>query len=68
MVISFFPSIAHSVTQHYEMYLEVELGLGIHGEPGVRRHSLQTADDTVKGILDHILTKLKVSPILSFLF
>ncbi|KAL6052034.1 3,4-dihydroxy-2-butanone kinase [Balamuthia mandrillaris] len=34
---------------------EVELGLGIHGEPGVERQSLQSADETVKQLMGHLL-------------
>ncbi len=34
---------------------EVELGLGIHGEPGVRRAPLETADALVGHLLDAIL-------------
>ncbi|MGC2660197.1 MAG: dihydroxyacetone kinase subunit DhaL [Bryobacteraceae bacterium] len=34
---------------------EVELGLGIHGEPGVRRVALRSADRIVEDLLDPIL-------------
>ena len=33
---------------------EIELGLGIHGEPGVRREPLEAADD----LLDHLVTAI----------
>ncbi|XP_012863269.2 triokinase/FMN cyclase [Echinops telfairi] len=33
---------------------EVELGLGIHGEAGVRRIKMATADEVVKLMLDHM--------------
>jgi dihydroxyacetone kinase len=35
---------------------EVELGLGIHGEPGVRRIPLASADELVEVMLDRIVT------------
>lgn len=34
---------------------EMEIGLGIHGEPGVRRGKLKTADETADDLIDHIL-------------
>ena len=34
---------------------EVELGLGIHGEPGVRREPIASADDLVDRLIDAIL-------------
>src|SRR5439155_10021218 len=34
---------------------EIELGLGIHGEPGVRRAFLEPADSLVDQLLDTIL-------------
>ncbi|HTU19271.1 MAG TPA: dihydroxyacetone kinase subunit DhaL [Gemmataceae bacterium] len=37
---------------------EIELGLGIHGEPGVRRGTLESADVLVDRLLDTILTDL----------
>lgn len=33
---------------------EMELGLGIHGEPGVKRVKLEKADDVVKTMIDHM--------------
>uniref|UniRef100_A0A915JFE8 Triokinase/FMN cyclase n=1 Tax=Romanomermis culicivorax TaxID=13658 RepID=A0A915JFE8_ROMCU len=44
---------------------EMELGLGIHGEPGVKRTDMQTAHTTVKIMIDHMLdeksnTRIKV--------
>lgn len=35
---------------------EMELGMGIHGEPGINRGKLMTADETVGVILDHIFS------------
>jgi dihydroxyacetone kinase-like protein len=35
---------------------EIEIGLGIHGEPGVSRGKLQTADTLTDLLLDKILT------------
>ena len=34
---------------------EMEIGMGIHGEPGVRRGPLQRADDVVDDMVDRIL-------------
>lgn len=34
---------------------EVELGMGIHGEPGIHREKVSTAKDTAKKLLDKIL-------------
>ena len=33
---------------------EMEIGMGIHGEPGINRGKLMTADDTVNVMLGHI--------------
>ncbi|XP_061107742.1 triokinase/FMN cyclase isoform X2 [Conger conger] len=33
---------------------EMELGLGIHGEPGIKRSKVATADEVVKTMLDHM--------------
>lgn len=35
---------------------EMEIGMGIHGEPGIDRGKLMTADETVKIMLDHIMS------------
>ena len=37
---------------------EMEIGMGIHGEPGVRRGALETADAVVDQLLDMILADL----------
>jgi dihydroxyacetone kinase len=39
---------------------EVELGLGIHGEPGARRAPLESADATVDRLLDAIVTDARL--------
>lgn len=39
---------------------EIELGLGIHGEPGVRRVKIQPADQLVDTLLDTILADRKI--------
>jgi dihydroxyacetone kinase-like protein len=36
----------------------MELGMGIHGEPGIERGKLKTADDTVQIMMDKILEDL----------
>jgi len=37
---------------------EVEIGIGIHGEPGTTREKLSTADETAKKLLDKILADI----------
>src|SRR5271170_7442222 len=39
---------------------EMEIGMGIHGEPGVRRGPLEQADAIVDGLLSAILAELPV--------
>ena len=39
---------------------EVEIGIGIHGEPGTDREKLSTADETARKLLDRILADLDV--------
>jgi dihydroxyacetone kinase-like protein len=39
---------------------EVEIGLGIHGEPGVAKEKIRTADETVAVLLDRILADLPI--------
>ena len=38
---------------------EMEIGMGIHGEPGVMRGALATADETVDMILDQIFAEMR---------
>lgn len=40
---------------------EMEVGIGIHGEPGVRREKLRTADEIVDTLLEKILGDLDYS-------
>jgi dihydroxyacetone kinase-like protein len=40
---------------------EVEIGLGIHGEPGVAKEQLQSADATVAALLDRICSDMPVA-------
>lgn len=40
---------------------EIELGLGIHGEPGVERTAIQSADALVERLLDAIVADLELS-------
>jgi dihydroxyacetone kinase len=42
---------------------EVELGLGIHGEPGVRRRLIETADALVDRLLGAVLADLPPAPV-----
>lgn len=37
---------------------QVEIGIGIHGEPGTHREELKTADEIVSHLMDKILTDL----------
>jgi triose/dihydroxyacetone kinase / FAD-AMP lyase (cyclizing) len=41
---------------------EIELGLGIHGEPGVRRAPLEPADVLVDRLFDAVLADLALAP------
>lgn len=41
---------------------EMELGMGIHGEPGVRRGKLETADQIAEQILTTITADMPLSP------
>jgi dihydroxyacetone kinase len=41
---------------------EMEIGMGIHGEPGVRRGPLQTADEVASDLVERILSDLAPSP------
>jgi dihydroxyacetone kinase-like protein len=40
---------------------EMEIGMGIHGEPGVRRGALRTADEIVQEMLDILLADMPLS-------
>jgi len=37
---------------------EIEIGMGVHGEPGVRRGPLEPADDVAKALVDAILADI----------
>ncbi|MBA4603749.1 dihydroxyacetone kinase subunit DhaK [Thermoactinomyces mirandus] len=39
---------------------EMEVGMGIHGEPGIMRRSLMTSDEVAVDLLNHILEDLPV--------
>jgi len=39
---------------------EMEIGMGIHGEPGIRRGSLQTADAIVDELLEPLITDMNL--------
>jgi dihydroxyacetone kinase len=41
---------------------EMELGMGLHGEPGVYRGAMLTADEIAAQIVDHILRDMPVEP------
>ena len=40
---------------------EVEIGMGIHGEPGVNREKMSTAKEIARRLLDHILSDMDFS-------
>ncbi|WP_373237005.1 dihydroxyacetone kinase subunit DhaL [Cohaesibacter celericrescens] len=40
---------------------EMEVGMGIHGEPGMRRGTLKKADDVADELIDTILNDIKLS-------
>lgn len=39
---------------------EMELGMGIHGEPGIRRGKLMTADEVARALVDTVLADMEV--------
>jgi dihydroxyacetone kinase-like protein len=41
---------------------DMELGMGIHGEPGVSRERIRTADEIVDTIMDSIFREMKAEP------
>lgn len=41
---------------------EMEIGLGIHGEPGVERGKLKTADEVADALLDRIIDDMPLTP------
>ena len=41
---------------------EMEIGMGIHGEPGVRRGPLQTADEIADDLIERLLADLQPAP------
>ncbi|WP_436501936.1 dihydroxyacetone kinase subunit DhaK [Actinokineospora sp. HUAS TT18] len=53
------PTVPHVGTPSFELADdEMEVGIGIHGEPGRRRVALENADGIVAGLLDPILADL----------
>ena len=51
------PAVGHPSFQIPEN--EMELGIGIHGEPGIRREQIANADGIVKKMIDRLLTFLE---------
>ncbi|OJU87126.1 MAG: dihydroxyacetone kinase, partial [Shinella sp. 65-6] len=52
-------------TQRYNFEIgpeDMELGMGIHGEPGVSRERIRTADEIVDTIMDTIFKEMKAEP------
>ncbi|KAA0691937.1 dihydroxyacetone kinase subunit DhaK [Neorhizobium sp. P12A] len=41
---------------------DIEIGMGIHGEPGVSRERMRTADEIVDSVMDKIFSELKAGP------
>jgi dihydroxyacetone kinase-like protein len=40
---------------------EMEMGLGIHGEPGIRKENIKSADDVAQELVDRILEDMPLS-------
>ncbi len=52
-------SLPHTLTPNFEIGAdEMEVGMGIHGEPGVSREPLKTADGVADDILDRIFAEM----------
>lgn len=52
-------SLPHTLKPNFELGPdEMEIGMGIHGEPGVERGKLQSADKVTDTLLDHILDEM----------
>lgn len=41
---------------------EMEIGMGLHGEPGIRRQKLATADEVTDELVDNVLKELDLKP------
>lgn len=55
-------SLPHTLKPNFELGPdEMEIGLGIHGEPGVERGPLQSADAVTDKLLDRILAEMNPS-------
>ena len=55
-------SLPHTLKPNFELGPEeMEIGLGIHGEPGVERGKLQSADAVTDALLDRILAEMSPS-------
>ncbi len=55
-------SLPHTLKPNFELGPEeMEIGLGIHGEPGVERGKLQSADAVTDALIDRILAELSPS-------
>lgn len=40
---------------------QMEIGMGVHGEPGIRRAAVETADEVTVELMDHIHGELKLT-------
>ena len=55
-------SLPQTRTPNFEMGAdEMEVGMGIHGEPGIVRETLQTADEIVDRMMDALLAEMGAS-------
>jgi len=55
-------SLPHTLKPNFELGPdEMEIGLGIHGEPGVERGPLKSADEVTDSLLDRILAEMSPS-------
>ena len=56
-------SLPHTRTPNFQLGEgEMEIGMGIHGEPGIERGPLRPADEIVDEIMDRILDEMRAGP------
>ena len=52
-------SLPHTLKHNFELgEAEMEIGMGIHGEPGISREPMKTADAVVDDIMDRLLAEM----------
>jgi dihydroxyacetone kinase-like protein len=56
-------SLPHTRVPNFELGPdEMEIGMGIHGEPGIERGPLQSADQITDAMMDRILDEMQAAP------